>query len=182
MLSFLSSMGRSYHITVISALLWAACARHPAPEPKPQAQAQVSGGSDSAASPSAAAPARQEASAAPPVSTSPNDGFGMALFRNKPLAGCIYEHARDFAARYCSACHSSQATNRVSKSASKAFLLDTYAEWLSEAAQIPRRLDRDSLKGKIMPPLTFPQQPSDAERRLIVDWVKRGSPNTPDGR
>jgi hypothetical protein len=118
----------------------------------------------------------------PPSAIPPDDRYGMVLFRNRPLAGCIYEPARDFVARYCSACHSSQASNRISQRAAEALLLDTYSQWLAASVKIPRRLDRDSLLGKIMPPLTFPDQPGNAERRAVVDWLRRGSPNTPDGR
>lgn len=174
MLCFESSMRR----LVLAAALFASCAAPPPREATPAVAAPVDTTKAVPAEATLPPPPSAPASANP----APQDRAGLQLFRARPLAGCIYEPAREFADRYCAACHTSQGSNRLSSRASKIFLMDTFNEWKADAAKIPRRVDRDSLKGKIMPPLTFPDQPTAEERRLIVDWVKRGSPNTPDGK
>ena len=112
----------------------------------------------------------------PPGSASATGSAGPVL------EGCLYVEARAFAGKYCSDCHSSRGSNDLRGRASRILSVDSYGEWIGSAGAIPGRLDLDSLELGPMPPPEYPVQPTQAERRMIVDWVKRGSPNTPDGR
>ena len=98
------------------------------------------------------------------------------------LAGCKYEAARSIVARYCADCHSPKGSDPKHERASRILTVDTYAEWMGASRAIPGRVDLDSLEASPMPPRKYSRQPSLEERKLLVDWVRRGSPNTPDGR
>ncbi|MEO7423822.1 MAG: c-type cytochrome [Fibrobacteria bacterium] len=97
------------------------------------------------------------------------------------LQGCRYAGARALVEKYCANCHSSHGTSRSQERAYRSLSVDTYAEWLAASREVPGRVDKDSLQGKIMPPPFFTMQPTQAERKLLAAWVRRGSPNTPDG-
>ncbi|HKP95544.1 MAG TPA: hypothetical protein VJ385_07295 [Fibrobacteria bacterium] len=98
------------------------------------------------------------------------------------LEDCRYAAARAMVERYCADCHGALGRNPSRERAHRILGIDTYADWMAASRAVPGRVDKDSLEGRIMPPPSFPRQPSDAERRMLVEWVKRGSPNTPDGR
>jgi uncharacterized membrane protein len=97
------------------------------------------------------------------------------------LQGCRYAAARALVEKYCANCHSSHGTSRSQERAYRSFSVDTYAEWLAASREVPGRVDKDSLEGKIMPPPWSTMQPTLAERKLLIAWVKRGSPDTPGG-
>jgi hypothetical protein len=64
--------------------------------------------------------------------------------------------------------------------------LDTYAQWLKGSKHLLERLDPAKAAEQDPPvdpmPLTgFPLQPTQAERDTLLDWLKRGSPNTASG-
>ena len=60
--------------------------------------------------------------------------------------------------------------------------LDTYEQWKADTKVITAVIDKWHLDGKIMPPAKATAQPTDAERKAILDWLARGSPNTLDGK
>ena len=98
------------------------------------------------------------------------------------LEGCRYDSARAMVEAYCADCHSSHGRSPARERARRGLSVDTYADWIGASREVPGRVDMDSLQDKIMPPHRFPAQPSAAERKLLVDWVRRGSPNTANGR
>ena len=110
------------------------------------------------------------------LSPPPPDSVGAAL------ADCRFPAARAFANTYCADCHTRGGTHMAQPKAIRKLAMDTYAEWLAGSRDIPGRLNLDSLEGKAMPPSRFSRQPTAEERRMIIDWVRRGSPNTEDGR
>ncbi len=96
---------------------------------------------------------------------------------------CKFDSARIFVQNYCAACHSIKgSTSKSGEKARRAITMDTYAGWMEGSKGIPGRIDRDHLTDDIMPPSKFPAQPTDAERKTVVEWVRRGSPNTESGR
>ncbi len=112
------------------------------------------------------------------AASAPPDSAGSARI----LAGCRYDTARAIVETYCADCHSAHGKSRAQARAHRDFSVDTYAEWIAASRAVPGRVDKDSLEDKIMPPPRFPAQPTDTQRKLLVDWVKRGSPNTPQGK
>jgi hypothetical protein len=93
----------------------------------------------------------------------------------------LYEPGRTFVRTYCSPCHWSGGQNPKKSGAYKAFQVDTYEEWASGRTIISAVLDKWNPDGSVMPPPEAPLAPPDDERKLILDWVHRGSPNTPTG-
>ena len=98
------------------------------------------------------------------------------------LEGCNFRKAREFTGKYCMDCHSSRGSNPLLHKAVLNLKMDTYKDWMEAAGAVPSVLDRAALEAPIMPPSTFHSQPDDSERQFMVDWVKRGSPNTDSGR
>jgi hypothetical protein len=95
--------------------------------------------------------------------------------------GMLYAAGSDFVAQYCAGCHWSGGENPDQTRAHHVLPLDTYADWRAGATVITAVLDKWHLDGRIMPPDNAPAHPSDDLRRAILDWISRGSPNTPDG-
>lgn len=100
----------------------------------------------------------------------------------KPLDGCRYPAATAFVSKYCAGCHTDAGTHAQKKRAHAVLQLDTYDGWKSETKVITAVLDKWHLDGKIMPPPKATAQPTDPERRAMLDWLARGSPNTPNGK
>ncbi|MDB5104215.1 MAG: hypothetical protein JWP91_1904 [Fibrobacteres bacterium] len=98
------------------------------------------------------------------------------------LAGCRYEPARIIVSRYCADCHSPRGSDPDRDRASRILNVDTYAEWMGAARAVPGRVDLDSLEASPMPPRSHSRQPTKEERKVLAEWVRRGSPNTPEGR
>jgi len=99
----------------------------------------------------------------------------------KAMKGCHYPAASAFVEKYCAGCHTSTGTQAQKKRAYAVLQLDTYDEWKEQTKVITAVLDKWHLDGKIMPPPKASAQPTDAERKAILDWLARGSPNTAAG-
>lgn len=103
----------------------------------------------------------------------------------KSLAGCKYPAATAFVDKYCASCHTQGGVAPDAKTKKRAYgvlQLDTYEQWKADTKVITAVLDKWHLDGKIMPPAKAVSQPTDAERKAILDWLARGSPNTLDGK
>ena len=96
--------------------------------------------------------------------------------------GTLYEPGRTFVQTYCGACHWSDGGHAKQPIAYAVFQVDTYDEWSGYHTMVSTVLDKWSSDGIVMPPPEAPAFPPDDQRRLVLDWVRRGSPNTPDGR
>jgi hypothetical protein len=112
-----------------------------------------------------------------------SDGSAASAAGLEPaMMGTLYEPGRTFAQTYCSPCHWKGGQHAKHRAAYPAFQIDTYEEWALGKTIIPAVLDKWKPDGKVMPPPEAPADPPDDARMLILDWVRRGSPNTPDGR
>lgn len=100
----------------------------------------------------------------------------------EPLAGARYAPARAFVARYCAECHTERGAHAKKKRALPQQRLDTYEQWRSHASVLRGVIDKWHPDGKTMPLKGATAMPRDDERRLMLDWLARGSPNTEDGR
>lgn len=98
------------------------------------------------------------------------------------LEGCRFAFAVEFTGKYCGECHTSRGGDPHRDKAVLNLKMDAYRDWLDAAGAVPSVLDKEALEAPIMPPPAYPAQPSDAERALLLEWVKRGSPNTDSGR
>ncbi len=97
------------------------------------------------------------------------------------MKGTIYEEGRVFVQTYCSPCHWIGGKHAKQPVAYPAFQVDTYDQWATGGTIIPAVLDKWHPDGTVMPPPEAPSFPPDDQRMLILDWVRRGSPNTPSG-
>jgi uncharacterized membrane protein len=97
------------------------------------------------------------------------------------LAGAQYGPARAFVAAWCGECHTQSGTNPKQARAYKAQRLDTYDQWRTHQSVLRGVIDKWHPDGKIMPP-PGAKSPPDAERRAVLEWIDRGSPNTPEGK
>jgi hypothetical protein len=97
------------------------------------------------------------------------------------LQGARYEPGRRFAHKFCSGCHWKDGQDPKQRVAYPAFHVDTYEEWAASRTILLAVLDKWNPDGDIMPPLDAVEPPDD-DRRLILDWIRRNSPNTTDGR
>jgi cytochrome c5 len=110
------------------------------------------------------------------------DAGADASLDDAPLAGARWAPARAFVARYCAECHTEHGTNPRKKKALPQQRLDTYEQWRSHASVLRGVLDKWNPDGKTMPPKGARATPTDEERKAMLDWLARGSPNTVDGR
>ena len=117
-------------------------------------------------------------------------GLGDSLFSGDivtsgAVQGLVYDTAYKLINRFCADCHTEVGLNKDQVDAYLALRIDTYASWKEIPSRIiVSRLDLDSArKDKVdpMPSPAFINQPTPTERRLLLDWLKRGSPNTRDG-
>ena len=120
--------------------------------------------------------------------------FGSTQSPPKPivtqgcLADCAYEPARRLVSRYCADCHAQAGNNESHDDAwGHAIRLDTYEEWAKGSKKLLERLDPAVAASQDppvdpMPSPAFPYQPTQAERDTLLAWLKRGSPDTPDGQ
>lgn len=103
------------------------------------------------------------------------------------LTDCLYEPARRLASRYCADCHAAGGNHETHKDAwGHAIQLDTWKQWSDGERHLKERLDPAVAAAEdppldAMPLLAFPLQPTQAERDTLLEWVKRGSPNTASG-
>jgi uncharacterized membrane protein len=96
------------------------------------------------------------------------------------LKGTNYAPARKFVQTYCSGCHWQDGQDPRQSVAYPAFHVDTYEDWVGGHTILLAVLDKWNPDGDLMPPAGAVQPPDD-ERRLILDWIRRNSPNTADG-
>jgi uncharacterized membrane protein len=104
------------------------------------------------------------------------------------LADVVYEPARRLVSRSCADCHAAGGRNESHLDAwGHAIRLDTHAEWVAGRLSLAERLDPVKAAEQdppvdVMPRTGFPYPLTDAERDTLLQWIARGSPNTPDGR
>lgn len=98
------------------------------------------------------------------------------------LAGARYEPARVLVQRHCGPCHTAAGRHERKRAAYPTFQADAIDQWQDNRAVLVGVLSLVNPDGKPMPPPDAPSQPSADERRLLLEWTERGSPNTPDGR
>lgn len=98
------------------------------------------------------------------------------------LDSCNYLFARKFTGKYCMECHSADGTNPKQEKAYPNLGVANYREWMEASGAVPGVLDKAALEGPVMPPKSAKNQPTDEERKIMVEWVRRGSPNTDSGR
>ncbi len=127
---------------------------------------------------------------------SPNtpDGSGKGdsipignIIQNGAMKGLLFDSASQIINHYCADCHTFGGLNREQQSAwTYALRLDTYQDWANVKPEIlAERLDPAIAILKfleVMPPDRFPFQPTNSERQILLEWLKRSSPNTKDGR
>jgi len=100
----------------------------------------------------------------------------------RPMAGTAFPAARRFVEKWCADCHTASGTSPKHDLAYPELHLDTYDDWRLHQPGIRSVIDKWHLEGKIMPPPTVKAQPSDDDRRAMLAWIARGSPNTVDGK
>jgi hypothetical protein len=116
----------------------------------------------------------------PPPSSAPDAGLLVRPPSRRRLEGgppIAYQPARRFLARYCADCHAPGGRAPEHERAFAIFQLDGRRQWREDQTVVSAVLDRWHLDGKIMPPPAARPQPSDAERKLILDWIGRDSPD-----
>jgi hypothetical protein len=88
---------------------------------------------------------------------------------------------------HCANCHAEGGNDESHTDAwGNAIRLDTYAQWLKGSKHLLERLDPDVAVAQdppvdSMPPPGFRYPLARSERDTLLDWLKRGSPNTPSG-
>lgn len=103
------------------------------------------------------------------------------------VRGLVYEPMRLIINRSCADCHTQGGKNKDQKVGwENAIKLDTYAQWEKYQEIVRERIDTAYALSQdppydVMPKFGFPNQLSQQERQMILDWIDRGSPNTPDG-
>jgi uncharacterized membrane protein len=108
-------------------------------------------------------------------------GAPSTVADQRALQGVRYEPGRRFVQKYCSGCHWKDGQDPKQRVAYPAFHVDTYDDWAASRTILLAVVDKWNPDGDIMPPLDAVEPPDD-ERRLILDWIRRNSPNTPEGR
>jgi uncharacterized membrane protein len=93
-----------------------------------------------------------------------------------------YAAAETAIVTYCAGCHSREGSFPDHDRAYQVLQLDGYEDWHSQTTVIAAVLDKWHPDGNVMPPANAPSQPTDAERAMLLDWTRRGAPDTPDGR
>jgi uncharacterized membrane protein len=103
------------------------------------------------------------------------------------LADVAYAPAKRLVGRYCSDCHARNGGHENHADAwGHALRLDSHEEWVEARNRLLERLDSAVAAEQdppvdVMPQAAFPLQPTRAERDTLLDWIRRGSPNTPSG-
>lgn len=100
---------------------------------------------------------------------------GSALQGTRFLAG------KALINRLCADCHTASGRNPNQARAWQTLPMDTYAQWKKYQSLVAGRLSISHPGGSPMPPPEFPFQPNSNERGLLLDWISRNSPDTPDG-
>jgi uncharacterized membrane protein len=92
-----------------------------------------------------------------------------------------YLPARSITHTYCGPCHSKEGKDRDQECAYREFELDTYEQMKKQMVLMLNAITIHGTRAD-MPPATAKRQPSEAERQVLIDWLERDCPNTPDGR
>ena len=121
--------------------------------------------------------ARESAAAA----AAPDGGPSNTVVAEGALQGTLYDPARKFVQKYCSGCHGKDGQDPKQKVAYPAFHVDTYEDWAASRTILLAVLDKWNPDGDVMPPPDA-IEPPDGDRRTLLDWIRRDSPNTTDGK
>ncbi|MDB5047416.1 MAG: hypothetical protein JWO30_487 [Fibrobacteres bacterium] len=103
------------------------------------------------------------------------------------LTDVRYEPAQRLVSITCADCHTRNGNNETQPDAwGHAVRLDTYKDWLDSRKVLLERLDPVTAAEQdppvdVMPQTTFKYQLTDTERDTLLQWIKRGSPNTESG-
>ncbi len=103
------------------------------------------------------------------------------------LADVAYAPAKRLVGRYCSDCHARNGNHENHANAwGHSLRLDGYEEWVEAGNRLLVRLDAAVAAVQdppvdVMPQAAFPLQPTQAERDTLLEWIRRGSPNTLTG-
>jgi uncharacterized membrane protein len=103
------------------------------------------------------------------------------------LTDVRYEPAQRLVSRTCADCHVRTGNNETQPDAwGHAIRLDTYQDWVDGRRVLLERLDpvtaaQQDPPADVMPQPDFKFQLTDAERDTLLQWIKRGSPNTESG-
>ena len=94
-----------------------------------------------------------------------------------------YEPGRKFAQTYCTPCHTENGTHPEQPKGYEVFQVDTYEQWRTNRTILLAVIDKWHLDGHLMPPeAALAKDPADADRKQVIEWLQRGSPNTPEGQ
>jgi hypothetical protein len=115
------------------------------------------------------------------VAAAPDGGPSPTVVVEGALRGTLYEPARQFVQRYCWGCHGKDGQDPKQKVAYPAFHVDTYEDWAMSRTILLAVLDKWNPDGDVMPPPDA-VAPSDGDRRAMLDWIRRNSPNSADGK
>jgi hypothetical protein len=120
-------------------------------------------------------------------SLSPNTrngtGRGAPAIPAGAMRGTRYDTAAVLVRKYCADCHTEGGLNTRQWDGWAAVQFDTYAQWKSyDATAMTLRLNDPGSNPNPMPPGEFLPQPTEGERAVLLEWLQRGSPNTPSGQ
>lgn len=96
------------------------------------------------------------------------------------MQGGQYLAARMLGNTFCGDCHTKGGKHFRQPDAYLNMQLDFYENWKKRSNLIEVALTVHGTHADMPPP--YAPQPSDAERQLLIDWLARGAPNTPDGQ
>lgn len=113
--------------------------------------------------------------------SSVDDGGADGAQEDASMVGTLYEPGRKFGQTYCSPCHSKGGQHPKQSVAYPGYQVDTYETFSFSKTILLAVLDKWNPDGPVMPPPEAYVDPPDDERRLMLDWVRRGMPNTVDG-
>jgi uncharacterized membrane protein len=105
---------------------------------------------------------------------------GDAEVELSALEGAEYLPARAITHTYCGPCHIKDGKDPDQPRAYRGFKLDSYDQMKRRLILVRNAITVHGTHAD-MPPPRAKRQPSAAERQVLVDWVERGCPNTPDG-
>lgn len=103
------------------------------------------------------------------------------------LADVSYAPAKRLVGRYCSDCHARNGNHENHADAwGHTLRLDSHEEWVKAGNRLLERLDAavaavQDPPVNVMPQAAFLLQPTQAERDTLLEWIRRGSPNTLTG-
>ncbi len=103
------------------------------------------------------------------------------------LTDVLYGPARRLVGRSCADCHAKNGNNETHGDAwGHAIRLDSYQDWIDGRRVLLERLDTVTAAEQdppvaAMPSAGFRYPLSDSERDTLLQWIRRGSPNTESG-